>query len=110
MEFSLAALHKIPSFHLISWCGYFAERHSILRSADNELVIARSVITQMFYFGFCLVFSWGQAYKENITKVFFESPKTTFTYKARTFHQRVNLNFKTSANILDRVLTFQESP
>lgn len=68
------------------------------------------MITQIVYFGFCLVFSWGQAYKENITKVFFGSPKTTFTYKARTFHQKVSLNFETSTNILDRELTFQESP
>ena len=34
---SVAPLHKIPKFHLISWCGNLAETHSFHRvSGDSQ--------------------------------------------------------------------------
>ena len=29
-------LHKIPNFHLISWCGNFVDRHSFSRVSGNS--------------------------------------------------------------------------
>ena len=30
------SLHKIPKFHLISWCGSFVERHSFCRVSGDS--------------------------------------------------------------------------
>ena len=58
---SYHSLRKIPQFHLISWCGYFAERHSFhivsgelrkSRKSGEITVFFPLIIEYMFYHSF----------------------------------------------------------
>ena len=42
-------LHKIPKFHLISWCGNFKERHSFrVVSGDSPETMRKLYLSQKF--------------------------------------------------------------